>query len=56
MCYNFCGDFDEVLRKDYKKTKLKENGVTFPQFCISVFVTFMERANDEMNVESKKKK
>lgn len=56
MFYNFCGDFDAMLKKDYKTSKLKEEGVTFPQFCITLFAVFMENANESLNIKPNKKK
>lgn len=55
MFYNFCGDFDAQLKKDYKKSKMKEEGVTYPQFCITMFATIIEEANDVLNIKKKKR-
>lgn len=55
MFYNFCGHFDEQLKKDYNKSKIKKEGVTYPQFCVSVFANFMDTANDLLNIKPKKK-
>lgn len=54
MFYNFCGTFDKLLRADYRKSKMKENGVTFPQFCIVTYSNFMEEANEVLNIKPKK--
>ena len=35
--YEFCGTFDKKLKADYKKSNIKNKGVTFPQFCIVVY-------------------
>jgi hypothetical protein len=56
MFYDFCGQFDELLKKDYKKSKAKANGVTYPQFCIGVFANFIDTANELLNTKPKKKK
>ena len=55
MFYDFCGQFDKQLKKDYNKSKIKTNGVTYPQFCIGVFANFMDTANEVLNVKPKKK-
>jgi len=55
MFYDFCGQFDKQLKKDYNKSKVKTNGVTYPQFCIGVFANFMDTANDLLNIKPKKK-
>ncbi len=52
MLYNFCGEFDEMLKKDYKKLKLKEKGVTFPQFCIGMFSNIMDEAKEVLNIKN----
>lgn len=54
MFYNFCGTFDKLLRADYRKSKMKEKGVTFPQFCIVIYSNFMEEANEVLNIKPKK--
>lgn len=51
MFYNFCGDFDDMLQKQYKKTKIKDKGVTFPQFCITVFANMIDEANEVLNIK-----
>jgi hypothetical protein len=35
--YEFCGTFDKKLKADYKKSKIKNKGITFPQFCVVVY-------------------
>jgi hypothetical protein len=52
MLYNFCGEFDEMLKKDYKKLKLKEKGVTFPQFCIGMFSNIMDEGKEVLNIKN----
>jgi hypothetical protein len=54
MFYNFCGTFDKLLKADYRKSKMKEKGVTFPQFCIVTYSNFMEEANEVLNIKPKK--
>ena len=49
MFYNFCGDFDTMLKKDYKKSKSKDKGITFPQFCVVVFANMIEEAEGLFN-------
>jgi len=55
MFYEFCGEFDDLLKKDYRKFKLKDQGVTYPQYCVTVFATFIEEANDVLNIKKKKR-
>jgi len=45
MFYNFCGQFDDMLKKDYRKSKSKDKGITFPQFCVVMFANIAEEAN-----------
>jgi hypothetical protein len=40
--YNFCGDFHKVLESDYVEQKLKDKGLTFPQYCVVVFANLIE--------------
>jgi len=51
MFYDFCGVFDDMLRKDYRKSKAKEKGMTYPQFCVVVFANFMEESNEVLNIK-----
>jgi hypothetical protein len=55
MFYDFCGVFDDMLRKDYRKSKAKEKGMTYPQFCVVIFANFMEEANDVLNIKKPKR-
>jgi len=54
LFYDFCGTFDKELKKDYRKSKIKDKGVTFPQFCITMFANFIEEANQVFNIKPKK--
>jgi hypothetical protein len=38
LFYNFCGTFEKQLRSDYKKHKVFEQKITYPQFCILAFI------------------
>lgn len=53
--YNFCGHFDKLLQKDYKRNKIAEKGATFPQFCAVMYEQFMCEAQ-ALNIVSKKRK
>lgn len=54
MFYDFCGTFDKTLKADYRKSKAKEKGITFPQFCIAVYSNLMEEADEVLNIKPKK--
>lgn len=56
LFYDFCGSFDEQLKKDYRKSKIKDKGVTFPQFCVTMFANFLEEAEQRLNIKSNLKK
>jgi hypothetical protein len=51
--YNFCGEYDKLLIDDYKEQKIKEQGVSFPQFCIVVFSNLLEKNSSVL--QNKKK-
>lgn len=53
MFYDFCGTFDKMLRADYRKSKSKEKGITFPQFCIVVYSNIIEEADELLNIKPK---
>jgi hypothetical protein len=55
LFYDFCGTFDEKLKKDYRKSKIKDKGVTFPQFCVTMFANLIEESNQIFNIKSNKK-
>jgi len=55
LFYDFCGSFEDMLKSDYKKSKAKDKGITYPQFCISVFANFMETGKELFNIKTKKK-
>jgi hypothetical protein len=38
LFYNFLGTFEKALRKDYKKHKVYEKKITYPQFCLLAFL------------------
>lgn len=54
MFYNFCGTFDKSLRADYRKSKSKEKGITFPQFCIAVYSNLLDEVKEKHNVSKSK--
>lgn len=56
LFYDFCGTFDALLRKDYRKSKLKDKGVTFPQFCVVTYANFMDEANKVLNIKKPKRR
>lgn len=53
MFYDFCGVFDKDLKKDYRKSKISAHGVTFPQFCVTMFANLVDDANEVFNVKKK---
>lgn len=54
MFYNFCGDFDKLLKQDYRKSKAKEKGITYPQFCIVTFANILDEGKKVLNIKTKK--
>lgn len=56
LFYDFCGIFDDLLKKDYRKSKIKEKGITFPQFCITVFANTLSEAEQLFDIKPKKRK
>ena len=54
LFYNFCGQFNAQLEKDYKKAKMNNLGVSFPQFCIITFANLMEDSNKPVKRTKKK--
>ena len=56
MFYNFCGDFDEMLKKEFKKSGGSKQGMSYPQFCIALFANIIDEASDALTFKSIKKK
>ena len=44
--YEFCGTFDKKLKADYKKSNIKNKGITFPQFCVVVYSNAVDQINE----------
>jgi|TARA_R110000868_G_scaffold226627_1_gene479286 hypothetical protein len=53
--YDFCGTFDTLLKSQYKRSKIANEGVSFPQFCLVMYEQFMQEAN-ALNLLTPKKK
>ena len=51
--YNFCGEYDALLMSDYIEQKIKDQGISFPQFCIVVFSNLLEKNSSVL--QNKKK-
>jgi len=52
LLFNFCGEFDAILKKDYKNSKLKE-AITYTQYCIVMFTNVMNEATELLNYNKK---
>ena len=52
--YNFCGQMEKTLRYDYKKQRLKSQGITYPQFCIVVYSNLIEESKKIFDIKPNK--
>lgn len=49
--YNFCGTFDKELKKQYRKSELK-NQISFPQFCITMYANLLDDAKELLTIKT----
>lgn len=54
LFYNFCGTFEHLLKKDYKKSKTENQGITYPQFCVVMFSNFLEEGKNLLTIKKNK--